>query len=75
MGSALSTKGGLTVSQKKRAVVMGISNSDFMQMLLNNQKIATKLVKTGKKPESTTVTSPVIKKKSVEKSRFQRKRS
>jgi len=73
MGSALSTGGGLTESQKKHAAVMGISNSDMKQMLLNKQKIETKLVK--QTPTKSTITSPVVKKKSVGKSRSQRKRS
>ncbi len=73
MGSALSTRGGLTESQKKHAAVMGISNSDMMQMLLNKQKIETKLVK--QTLTNKTFTSPVVKKKSVKRSHSQRKRS
>ena len=73
MGSALSTRGGLTESQKKHAEVMGISNYDMMQMILNKQKIETKLVK--QTLTNKTFTSPVVKKKSVGKSRSQRKRS
>ena len=75
MGSALSTGGGLTESQKKRAKIMGITNSDMLQMMLNKQKIETKLIKTtARANEDTTTTKPVVtKKKSVERSRSRRK--
>ena len=76
MGSALSTGGGLTESQKKRAKIMNISNSDMLQMMLNKQKIETKLIKTtARANEQTTTTKPVVtKKKKEEKLRYQRKR-
>ena len=72
MGSALSTGGGLTESQKKRASIMGISNSEFKQFLLNNQKIKTTLIKQKVYPSGKQV---VTKKKSVGKSRSRTKRS
>ena len=71
MGSALSTGGGLTESQKKRARIMNISNSEFKQFLLNNQKIKTKLIKEKVYPAGKQV---VTKKKSVGKSRSRTKR-
>ncbi len=71
MGSALSTGGGLTESQKKRASIMGISNGEFKQMLLNNQKIKTKLIKEKVYPAGKQV---VTKKKSAGKSRSRAKR-
>jgi len=71
MGSALSTGGGLTESQKKRAKIMDISNSDFKQMLLNKQKIETTLIKT----QGANKQSPVTKKKSTVQSSSRRKRS
>ena len=71
MGSALSTGGGLTESQKKRAKIMDISNSDFKQMLLNKQKIETTLIK----KQGANKQSPVTKKKSTGRSSSRRKRS
>ena len=46
MGSALSTHGGLTQSQKKRADKMGINYSEFKQILMNKMRIETKNLKT-----------------------------
>jgi len=71
MGSALSTGGGLTESQKKRAKIMDISFSDFKQMLLNKQKIETTLIK----KQGANKQSPVTKKKSIARSSSHRKRS
>ena len=45
MGSALSTGGGLTLSQKRRADTMNISYGDFKQMLVNKMKIEAKNLK------------------------------
>lgn len=75
MGSALSSRGGLTESQKKRAKIMGITNSDMLQMMLNKQKIETKLIKTtARANEKTTTTTPVVtKKKKEEKSRYRKR--
>ncbi len=70
MGSALSTGGGLTESQKKRADQMEISYSEMLQMMLNKQKIETKLVKASGVHKA----SPVTKKKTKDRSHSRKSR-
>jgi hypothetical protein len=45
MGTALSTGGGLTDSQKKAADDMGMDRSEYYQMLLNNARLVSKHAK------------------------------